>query len=95
MLSAADHAVVARDRDVPGLALVLDPDAVLALLTAGADGAAVILDARATYVRYKPATSCVVSYELSTATGPVFAYAKAHCSRGSRQAPEGPHEGGP
>ena len=78
MLSAADHAVVARDQDIPGLAVVLDPEAVLALLTAGADGVAFIMGARATYVRYKPATSCVVSYELATPTGPVLAYAKAH-----------------
>lgn len=82
MLTAADRDLVARDRELNGLAVVLDPDAVLALLVAARTGSSddAFLSARPTYVRYKPGTSCVVGYELSTATGPVSAYAKAYAS---------------
>jgi aminoglycoside phosphotransferase (APT) family kinase protein len=57
MLSPADADVARRDPDLPGLALVLDPDAF-----AEAIGAPVPL--RPIYVRYKPGTSCLVAYRL-------------------------------
>lgn len=76
MLSCGDLALARRDAQIPGLAVVLDPDEVLAL--AARSGGTPAVAARATYVRYKPATSCVVGYELATTAGPVFVYAKAH-----------------
>ncbi|CAN5642818.1 hypothetical protein BH18ACT3_BH18ACT3_27230 [soil metagenome] len=76
MLSSADRALAERDPEMPGLSVVLDPDAVTAL-AAGTDGPRVV-GARPTYVRYKPATSCVVGYELFTVDGPVLVYAKAY-----------------
>ena len=76
MLTAGDLALVRRDQAIPGLSVVLDPDAVLAL--AARSGGAAAVAARPTYARYKPATSCVVGYELTTTEGPVFLYAKAH-----------------
>ena len=53
MLSAADLDLVERDPAIPGLAVVLDPAAVLTLVAGHVDGA-VIQRARPTYVRYKP-----------------------------------------
>lgn len=81
MLTPGDRAVAQGDPAIPGLAIVLDPDEVLALAN-GTDGPPVI-GARATYVRYKPATSCVVGYELATAEGPVLAFAKALAPHGA------------
>lgn len=79
MLTPADAALVHRDRALPGLAVVLDAAAVLdrSVQQVGAE----ILNAEATYVRYKPGTSCVVGYRLATDAGPVLAYAKAHHPR--------------
>jgi len=76
VLSSADRALAERDPELPGLSVVLDPDAVTAL-AARTDGPRVV-GARPTYVRYKPATSCVVGYELFTVDGPVRVYAKAY-----------------
>lgn len=77
MLNEADRALAERDPSIPGLAVVLDPDAVRALFDRDV-GSAAVHGARPTYVRYKPATNCVVGYELSTAAGTVLASAKAH-----------------
>jgi len=76
MLSRADAAIVSRDRHVPGLALLLDDDAFARRLSELAGGTA-IRDARGTYVRYKPGTSCLVAYEVQTGDGPCLVYAKA------------------
>jgi phosphotransferase family enzyme len=76
VLAPDDVGVASRDPALAGLAFVLDPEAVRARVNAA--GGLRVLDARARYVRYKPATSCVVGYELSTEAGLVSAFAKAH-----------------
>lgn len=77
VLSPADAALAERDPALPGMATVLDAGAVLDTVRAVAPGPPAT-GARATYVRYKPGTSCVVGYRLATSAGPVLAYAKAH-----------------
>ena len=76
MLSAPDSDLVRRDRAVPGLAVLLDTDAFLELLSeafpAFARGAAGI-----SYLRYKPHTSCLCAYQIVTADGTHSVYAKA------------------
>ncbi len=76
MLTPADAEVVARDPAIPGLELVLDPDALLlavqGVLAVGVPGLATW------YVRYKQATSCIVGVTLQTASGTVDGYVKAH-----------------
>lgn len=77
MLSPADAEVAGRDAAVPGMALVLDPEAIAARLRATPSWEG-LRSARATYVRYKPATSCLVGYELELPGGAVPAVAKAY-----------------
>ncbi len=64
MLMPGDADLVRRDPRLPGLALLLDPEAFSARLCEHFRG---IDPARAapTYVRHKPGTSCVVAYQLS------------------------------
>lgn len=63
MLTPADVDLCRRDAAIPGLATVLDPDALISALephlrlTEGE-----ISSARSTYVRYKPGANCLVSY---------------------------------
>lgn len=77
MLSHADAALVARDPAITGLAVILDEAAFAAVLRLALPG--VSIDAvEATYVRYKPGTSCLVAYTLATADGPVSIYALAY-----------------
>jgi streptomycin 6-kinase len=62
MLSAADAELVQRDLMLPGLDALLDTERFTSVLHAAVPdlrGARV----RATYVRYKPATRCLVAYE--------------------------------
>ena len=80
MLSAADATLVERDPNVPGLAVLLDPDAfgqTLASLYPGSD----VRAAQPRYVRYKPGTSCLVGYRVDTGAGPLDLYARAHNPR--------------
>ena len=76
MLSAADAALVARDRAIPGLALLLDADAFAEALQIALPEARVTA-AAATYVRYKPGTNCLVGYRVTTADGAAPVYARA------------------
>ena len=77
MLSPADADLAARDRELPGLATLLDPDAFLEVVQRAAPGAR--LDrARPRYVRYKSGTNCLVAYRLEGEGGPIDVYAKAH-----------------
>jgi hypothetical protein len=74
MLSPGDADLARRDPDIPGLATVLDPEAMLAFLRPE------VLDLVSlvpTYVRYKPGTNCLVAYRLTTMTGDEIRYAKA------------------
>jgi ATP-binding cassette subfamily B protein len=78
-LCPADEALIRREVDLPGLGLLLDPEGVrdrLAALWPEACVSAV----RAVYLRYKPRTSCIVSYRVATGGGEldVHATARAH-----------------
>ena len=66
MLSPPEADLVRRDGVLPGLATVLDPDALLAAL-APALPAADVRAASVRYVRYKPHTNCLVAYRLDVA----------------------------
>lgn len=77
MLSAADAELVARDPALPGLSLLLDPEAVAQRLAAALPDSG-IRSATPTYLRYKPGTNCLVAYRLGLASGELLAYAKAH-----------------
>lgn len=74
MLSPADAAVVARDAAVPGLALLLDDDAVSERL-----GAPVRRD----YLRYKPGTSCVLGGRIDLPAGPADLFVTAYDAEGA------------
>lgn len=65
--STGDAGVAARDRALPGLAVLLDDDAFAALLDAQVPRAGV-LAVRSTYLRYKPGTNCLARYRV-TLTG--------------------------
>ena len=76
MLSHPDAELAARDRAVPGLALLLDPEALaeacrrrLPELGVGA--------AHIEYVRYKPGTNCLAGYRFELGGALVEGYAKA------------------
>lgn len=81
--AGGDAAVVARDRAIPGLGLVLDADAFAAALAERLPEAG-IRGARARYLRYKPGTACVVAYTLDTDRGGVEVHARAH-AQGERE----------
>ena len=70
MLSRFESDLARRDPAVPGLATVLDPDALLAALRRAAPQA----DLRTgliTYVRYKPQNFCRITYRLDIAGAPL------------------------
>lgn len=76
MLSAHDAEIVRRDADLPGLAVLLDIDAFLDVLSQEFP----LLEATAAdivYLRYKPRTSCLCSYRVRGAGGSFDVYAKA------------------
>ena len=77
MLSPADAALVNRDPRLAGLSLLLDPEAMSQTLRQKMPQIEVEA-VRATYVRYKPQTSCLVGYRLQTAVAEVDFYAKAY-----------------
>lgn len=77
MRSALEHDLCGRDAALPGLAVALDADGFVARLRAALPEAG-ILGGEITYLRYKPATNCLVTYRLRCAHGPVDVYAKAH-----------------
>nr|HMQ55578.1 aminoglycoside phosphotransferase family protein [Anaerolineae bacterium] len=63
MLSPADAALVQRDPHLPGLALLLDPAAMLETLQRQVEP--VQIEAmQPTYLRYKPGTSCLAAYRV-------------------------------
>ena len=77
MLSHPDRVLVERDAALPGLATVLDPEA-LVIAVQRAFPQIQIDAAYSTYVRYKPGTNCLVAYELTIAGRRLGAYATAH-----------------
>ena len=76
MLSQSDAEIVARERGLPGLQILFDPDAFAGILATRLPDAG-ICAAKATYLRYKPQTSCIALYELKTAQGTKIVYAIA------------------
>jgi len=77
MLSPPDADLVRRERSLPGLAVLLDPEAFVRALRPHAPDAD-LREASITYIRYKPGTNCLLAYRLETREGPVTAYAKVH-----------------
>lgn len=76
MLSPADRELVGRDPRIPGLALTLDADALVAVLR-DALPAVDLRAARITYLRYKPGMSCLAACRLQIADEQVDAYVHA------------------
>jgi aminoglycoside phosphotransferase (APT) family kinase protein len=81
MLTTDDLTLVASDRALPGLPIVLNDDRLAAALRA-ARPYVPIGRARRTYVRYKPGRSCVVAFELEIADSQLAVYARAHTREG-------------
>lgn len=77
MLSTADAAIVQRDRRLPALRTLLDPEAFCESLRRIAPERDVRA-AAARYVRYKPGASCLVAYDLRVGDETVGAYARCH-----------------
>lgn len=77
MLSPPDADLVRRERALPGLAVLLDPEAFVRALRPHVPDAG-LREASITYIRYKPETNCLLTYRLETGGGPVTAYAKLH-----------------
>lgn len=77
MLSPADIELAARDRQLPSLATVLDPDGLRELVCRAAP-AAPLRAVQVRYVRYKPGTSCLLSCQLDLAGAPTEAYVKLY-----------------
>jgi aminoglycoside phosphotransferase (APT) family kinase protein len=76
VLSPADADLVRRDSALPGLATVLDPEALVGALRRYVPGAD-LGEARITYIKYKPGTVCLTGYQLATGGAVVDVYAKA------------------
>jgi aminoglycoside phosphotransferase (APT) family kinase protein len=77
MLWPDDARLVERDRGLPGLGVVLDPEAVVDWLRRhGPDTG--VRDARPQYVRYKPGTSCLVTYAVEATDGSAVLTVKAY-----------------
>lgn len=83
MLAAADADLARRDRALRDLARVLDADAVAPLVRRALDIEAGELEPL--YVRYKPATSCLVAYRVMAQGQPMRAYVKTHAHHGAGQ----------
>lgn len=74
MLTSDDRELVSRDRSLPGLATLLDPEALGELLCDYLTAAGGV---RVEYLRYKPGTSLTAGLLLDTALGVVRAFAVA------------------
>lgn len=72
----ADVALAHGQPELPGLGVLLDDDALADWLRGRLPDEG-ILGARASYVRLKPGTSCLVALHVSTAEGEHFAHARA------------------
>ncbi len=76
MLNPTDRKLIRRDREIPGLATVLDAPSLLRRLDqvwplTGAE-------ARISYVRYKPTTNCLAAYHVTAGKKNLVFVAKAH-----------------
>lgn len=77
MLPPSDADIIHRDTAIPGLAMLLDNETLVGKLRPFLSGFN-IGTLRSTYVRYKPATSCLVAYQLDAAGVEVELYATAY-----------------
>lgn len=76
MLSPANADLVSRDSALPGLATLLEPEAFLARLRLAFPDAE-IAHVRPSYIRYKPATNCLVLYQVDIGGQTVQVHARA------------------
>lgn len=76
MLSRPDAKLAARDRAVPGLALLLDPEALAEACRRRLPELGVSR-AHLEYVRYKPGTNCLAGYRFELGGATIEGYAKA------------------
>ncbi len=84
MLSSADRAVVEADPALADLGLLLDPEALLAALRVALPGLPASRG-RLSYLRYKPAMSCLAGYELEVDGRTCHVHAKTVASPWSRK----------
>lgn len=84
MLSPLDADLVQRDPALPGLAILLDPEAFVGALRRSLPEAD-LEAAHITYVKYKPGTNCLVGYRLTVAGTIVDVYAKAYGVNASKK----------
>lgn len=75
MLSPGDVRLVARDTELPWLSVLLDAEGFASWLQARLPGVG-IQGARARYLRYKPATSCLAAFDVATDRGSVVVTSK-------------------
>jgi len=83
MLAPAEADLVRRDPALPGLATLLDPEALVAALRRALPGVE-CGPAQIGYIKYKPGTNCLAAYKLAVAGGRVDIHAKAF-ARGAAQ----------
>lgn len=92
MLPRADADIASRDPALPGLATLLDADALLAALRGARPGAS-FDGVDITYVRYRPGTTCLVGCQLDIAGSRAAAYAVTYSPSAQRRLRAG--EGAP
>lgn len=76
MLPPAESDLARRDPALPGLATLLDPDALVVALRRAVPGVE-LGPAQIRYIKYNRGTNCLVSYQLAVAGGTVDIHAKA------------------
>ncbi|MBA2693119.1 MAG: aminoglycoside phosphotransferase family protein [Rubrobacter sp.] len=75
MLLRADEDIVRRDKDLPELRTLLDPEAFVETIQPHVPGFEVE-SARVVYLKYKPGTNCLAAYKMSVGGREVDVYAK-------------------
>lgn len=96
MLERADLDLIARDRALPGLGYLLDPERLVECLTV-ARPTLRLTDLHLTYLRYKPGTNCLAGYRV-TVEGQIIDLLVKALPAGSRRlarAAEAPAVAGP
>ena len=76
MAEQEDRGVIARDRALAGLETALDPRALAEVL--GKETGLDVRPGRATYVRYKPGTNCLVHHSIRVGNEEYQVYAKVY-----------------
>jgi hypothetical protein len=75
VLLRADEDIVRRDKDLPELRTLLDPEAFVEAIRPHVPGFEVE-SARVVYLKYKPGTNCLAAYKMSVGGREVDVYAK-------------------